>query len=94
MVCNFVTNDFTEVELAAELLTLRALYVSEIADEEPSVDSIKIALLALSTMQRKLLGAVQGRFSSSQQRMPHRSDHSVHCVELNHISGVQCPRPG
>ena len=51
-------NDFTKVELAAELLTLRTLYVSEIADEEPSVESIKIALLALSPMQRKLLGAV------------------------------------
>ena len=58
-VCNFFTNDFNKVELAAELLTLRTLYVSEIAaDEEPSVGSIKTALLALSTMQQKLLGAV------------------------------------
>ena len=57
--CNFFTNDFNKVELAAELLTLRTLYVSEIAaDEEPSIGSIKTALLALSTMQRKLRGAV------------------------------------
>ena len=61
-VWNFFTNDFTKVELAAELLSLRTLYVSEIADEEPSVDSIKIALLALSTMQRKLLGAIATLF--------------------------------
>ena len=58
-VCNFFTNDFSKFELAAELLTLRTLYVSEIAaDEKPSVSSIKTALLALSMMQRKLLGAV------------------------------------
>ena len=54
----FFTNDFNKVELVAELLTLRTLYVSEIAGEEPSVDSIKTALLALSTMQRKLLDPV------------------------------------
>eukprot|EP00731_Ephydatia_muelleri_P018315 Em0011g355a len=58
-VCNFFTNDFNKIELAAELLTLRTLYGTEIAaDEKPSVNSIKTALLALNTMQRKLLGAV------------------------------------
>eukprot|EP00731_Ephydatia_muelleri_P007396 Em0003g1644a len=55
-VCNFLTNDFNKIELAAELLTLRTLYGTEVAaDEKPSVNSIKTALLA---MQRKLLGAV------------------------------------
>ena len=55
-VCNFFTNDFNKIELAAELLTLRTLYGTEVAaDEKPSVNSIKTALLA---MQRKLLGAV------------------------------------
>ena len=55
----FFTNDFNKIELAAELLTLRTLYGTEVAaDEKPSVNSIKTALLALSTMQRKLLGAV------------------------------------
>ena len=58
-VCNFFTNDFNKIELAAELLTLRTLYDTEVAaDVKPSVNSIKTALLALSTMQRKLLGAV------------------------------------
>eukprot|EP00731_Ephydatia_muelleri_P036880 Em0344g3a len=58
-VCNFFTNDFNKIELVAELLTLRTLYGTEVAaDEKPSVNSIKTALLALSTMQRKLLGAV------------------------------------
>ena len=58
-VCNFFTNDFNKIELAAELLTLRTFYGTEVAaDEKPSVNSIKTALLALSTMQRKLLGAV------------------------------------
>eukprot|EP00731_Ephydatia_muelleri_P010741 Em0005g1327a len=58
-VCNFFTNDFNKIELAAELLTLRTLYGTEVAaDEKPSVNSINTALLALSTMQRKLLGAV------------------------------------
>ena len=52
----FFTNDFNKIELAAELLTLRTLYDTEVAaDEKPSVNSIKTALLA---MQRKLLGAV------------------------------------
>ena len=60
--CNrlFFTNDFNKIELAAELLTLRTLYGTEVAaNEKPCISqSIKTALLALCTMQRKLLGAV------------------------------------
>ena len=39
--CNrfFFTNDFNKIELAAELLTLRTLYGTEVAaDEKPSVN--------------------------------------------------------
>ena len=44
---------------AASIYPLLSALCSEIAaDEETSVGSIKTALLALSTMQRKLLGAV------------------------------------
>ena len=83
-VCNVFTNDFNKIELAAELLTLRTLYGTEVAaDEKPSVNSIITALLALSTMQRKLLGAVVRLFQLF-VTLP-ASDHSVHCVGSNHI---------
>ena len=83
-VCNFFTNDFNKIELVAELLTLRTLYGTEVAaDEKPSVNSIKTALLALSTMQQKLLGAVVRLFQLF-VTLP-ASDHSVHCVGSNHI---------
>ncbi len=45
-------------DLVAELSTLHKLYHSAVADEAPSVDSIKNALLTLSKSQRMLLNTV------------------------------------
>ena len=48
-VCNFFHDDFNREDLTAELSTLQQLYHSIVQDEAPSVDSIKTALLTLST---------------------------------------------
>lgn len=56
--CNFFYSDFNKEELVAELSTLRQLYHSAIGDEAPSVNSIKTALLTLSTSQQTLLNTV------------------------------------
>lgn len=58
VVCKFFYNDFNRDDLVSELLTLRKLYQSIVQDEVPSVDSIKTALLTLSTAQRMLLNTV------------------------------------
>ena len=58
MACNFFYNDFTTEDLEAELSTLHNLYRSVSGEEVPSVDSIKTALLSLSTHQRTLLSSV------------------------------------
>jgi len=56
-VCKFFYEDFDKEELKTELSTLHELYQS-VVDEDPSIDSIKAALLSLSTAQRVLLKAV------------------------------------
>ena len=55
-VCKFFYEDFDKEELKTELSTLHELYQSVV--EDPSIDSIKAALLSLSTAQRVLLKAV------------------------------------
>ena len=61
-VCDFFYDDFDKEELASELLTLQTLYASVIQSEEPSIDSLKRALLSLSSTQRALLGMVSRVF--------------------------------
>ena len=58
LVCTFFYGDFDREDLVAQLSTLRQLHHSVVGDEVPSVDSIKTALLTLSTSQRMLLNAV------------------------------------
>ena len=58
VVCSFFYDDFTREDLEAELSTLHNLYHSVSGEEVPSVDSIKTALLSLSTNQRTLLSSV------------------------------------
>ena len=53
-VCNFFYDDFNKQDLVAELSTLHVLYCSAVEDT-PSVNSIKTALLTMSTAQRMLL---------------------------------------
>ena len=61
-VCDFFYDDFNKEELASELVTLRTLYASVVQSEEPSIDSVKRALLSLSSNQRVLLGTVSRVF--------------------------------
>ena len=57
-VCSFFFDDFDKIELESQLCTLHQLYSSVVVEEMPSIDSIKIALLNLSTAQRMLVSAV------------------------------------
>ena len=61
-VCDFFYDDFDKEELASELLTLRTLYTSVVDSEEPSIESVKRALLSLSSSQRALIGTVSRVF--------------------------------
>ena len=48
---SFFFDDFDKVELESQLCTLHQLYSSVVVEEMPSIDSIKTALLSLSTTQ-------------------------------------------
>ena len=56
--CSFFYDDFSREDLEAELSTFHKLYHSALDEEVPSVDSIKTALVSLSTNQRTLLSTV------------------------------------
>ena len=51
VVCTFFYNDFNKEDLQAELATFQQLYHSTAQNEPPSVESIKTALLTLSSAQ-------------------------------------------
>ena len=60
--CSFIFDDFDKVELESQLCTLHQLYSSVVVEEMTSNDSIKTALLSLSTTQRMLVSAVSHLF--------------------------------
>ena len=57
VICKFFGDDFQEDDLVTELGTLHQLYKSYTTDS-PSIETVKLALLSLSSAQRSLVSEV------------------------------------